>query len=145
MDIPSGVVGDSGKISSSAIKADYTLAIGLPKLGHIMGSGSEVCGKIKIIDVGLPKLLLEEGDISLLTRSSISSILSKRSDFAHKNTFGHALVLGGSHGLCGALSLSSEAALKSGCGLVSAATWEVNYLEFLSRLSSNEVLSLIHI
>jgi len=141
LDIPSGIVGDTGRISSSAIKADYTLAVGLPKLGHIMGSGSEVCGKIKVVDVGLPKILLEEGDISLLTRSSISSTLSKRSHFAHKNTFGHSLILGGSHGLCGALSLSCEAALKSGSGLVSAATWETNYPEFLSRLNANEVMT----
>ena len=141
LDIPSGVVGDSGKISSSAVRADYTLAIGLPKLGHIMGSGSEVCGKIKVIDVGLPKLLLEEGDISLITKKNVSSILSKRSNFAHKNNFGHSLVLGGSHGLCGALSLACEAALKSGSGLVSAATWEQNYPEFLSRLNTNEVMT----
>ena len=141
LDIPSGIEGDSGKISSCAIRADYTLSIGLPKLGYFMGSGAECCGTIKVLDVGLPKILLEEGDLILLNREGVAKSLGKRSHFSHKNTFGHGLILGGSHGLCGALAMASEAALKVGSGLVSAATWEKNYPEFLSRLNTNEVMT----
>ena len=38
----------------------------------------------------------------------------------HKGTQGHALIIGGSYGKIGAVSLSSKAALKTGCGLVTA-------------------------
>ena len=141
LDIPSGVEGESGKISSCAIRADFTLAIGLPKLGYFVGGGSEYCGKIKVIDVGLPKMFLEEGDLVLLTKKKVADTVGKRSHFSHKNTFGHALVLGGSQGLCGALALASESAMRAGTGLVSAATWEINYHEFLARLKSSEVMT----
>ena len=36
----------------------------------------------------------------------------------HKGTQGHALIIGGSYGKIGAVSLSSKACLKTGCGLV---------------------------
>jgi hypothetical protein len=39
---------------------------------------------------------------------------------AHKGTQGHALLIGGSYGKMGAISLTTKAALKSGCGLVTA-------------------------
>ncbi len=39
---------------------------------------------------------------------------------AHKGTQGHALIIGGSYGKIGAACLSSKAALKTGCGLVTA-------------------------
>ena len=38
----------------------------------------------------------------------------------HKGTRGHALLIGGSYGKMGAISLASKAALKTGCGLVTA-------------------------
>ncbi|RTY86290.1 NAD(P)H-hydrate dehydratase [Flavobacterium sp. RSP15] len=43
----------------------------------------------------------------------------KQSDkHTHKGIQGHALIIGGSYGKIGAVSLSSKAALKTGCGLV---------------------------
>ena len=38
----------------------------------------------------------------------------------HKGIQGHALLIGGSYGKMGSVCLSSKAALKSGCGLVTA-------------------------
>ncbi|MFE3872371.1 NAD(P)H-hydrate dehydratase [Flavobacterium sp. ZS1P70] len=47
--------------------------------------------------------------------------LYKRVDtHTHKGIQGHALIIGGSYGKIGAVCLSSKAALKSGCGLVTA-------------------------
>ena len=39
---------------------------------------------------------------------------------AHKGTQGHALVIGGSYGKMGAICLCSKAAIKAGCGLITA-------------------------
>lgn len=41
-------------------------------------------------------------------------------EHTHKGIQGHALIIGGSYGKIGAVCLSSKAALKSGCGLVTA-------------------------
>lgn len=48
--------------------------------------------------------------------------LPARRPVAHKGDFGHVLVIGGDHGMSGALRLAGEAALRTGAGLVSAAT-----------------------
>ena len=36
LDIPSGVHGDTGQIMGTAVKADYTVAFGLPKIGNLV-------------------------------------------------------------------------------------------------------------
>lgn len=48
--------------------------------------------------------------------------LAPRAPDSHKGTFGHALIIGGSRGMAGAVGLASMACLRSGAGLVTAAT-----------------------
>jgi len=47
--------------------------------------------------------------------------------FTHKGIQGHALLIGGSYGKIGAMCLSSKAALKTGCGLVTTFVPECGY------------------
>lgn len=49
-------------------------------------------------------------------------LLTPRARDAHKGMFGHALIVGGHHGMIGAARLASEAALRVGAGLVSVGT-----------------------
>ena len=44
VDIPSGVEADSGKVNGEAIRADYTVTFGLPKMGLIMEPGRYYTG-----------------------------------------------------------------------------------------------------
>jgi hydroxyethylthiazole kinase-like uncharacterized protein yjeF len=134
IDIPTGVSGDTGIVQGNAIRADVTLAVGLPKLGYYVASGAQLVGQIEIINVGFPQKAIENGDKFLLTKKAVGDLLNKQNSFADKKIFGHTLVIGGSHGLTGALVLSSESALKIGAGLVTGATWEPQYQEFISRL-----------
>ncbi|MFN8369636.1 MAG: NAD(P)H-hydrate dehydratase [Bacteriovoracaceae bacterium] len=134
IDIPSGVVGDTGVVEGPCIQADVTLAIGLPKVGHYVGMGSRMCGEIKILDVGLPRELLMGGNQHLLSTLHVSYVCKTRNKFNYKNQYGHGLIIGGSSGLTGALILSAHAALKAGAGLVTAYTWEESYLELVSRV-----------
>ncbi|MBG59546.1 MAG: hypothetical protein CMJ16_10525 [Peredibacter sp.] len=134
IDIPSGVEGDTGYIQGKAISADLTLAVALPKLGYYEADGVRLVGDVEVLRVGFPRVLLTEGNKRLLNLEDVVDPSSKRDKFADKKVFGHALCLGGSHGLTGALVMASQAALKTGAGLVTAATWEPQYKELMDRL-----------
>lgn len=135
LDIPTGVEGDSGLVLGSAIKADMTLAVGFPKLGYYQGDGPRWVGEVKVIPTGIPQKLVSEGGDKFLVDQDLKDHLSPvRNKFGDKKLFGHSLIIGGSHGLTGALVMTSTAALKVGAGLVTAATWEPQYQEFISRL-----------
>lgn len=140
VDIPTGITGDHGMKSGNAIEAQYTLAIGFPKLGHFTGVGPQFCGEIITIDAGFPGDFQSKGDKFLLTEDGVVNVYQSRDKFAHKNSFGHCLVVGGSKGLTGALMMAGRAALKVGTGLVTTSTWEENYYE-LSTRSVPEVMT----
>jgi ADP-dependent NAD(P)H-hydrate dehydratase / NAD(P)H-hydrate epimerase len=135
LDIPTGVEGDSGLIQGNAIHADLTLAVGLPKLGYYQADGPKHVGEVDIIPSGLPLQIIEEGgDKFLIDKDLKNDLPPARNKFGDKKLFGHTLVIGGSHGLTGALVMTSTAAIKVGAGLVTAVTWEPQYQEFISRL-----------
>lgn len=56
----------------------------------------------------------------LVTEKYVRVILTPRERNAHKGTYGHTLIVCGSRGMIGAAVLSTGAALRSGCGLVTA-------------------------
>ena len=134
IDIPSGVEGDTGFIQGKAVSADLTLAVGLPKLGYYEADGVRLVGEVEVMEVGFPKEFLVQGNKFLLNLEDVVDPASRRDKFADKKVFGHVLCLGGSHGLTGALAMASQAALKTGAGLVTAATWEPQYQEMIARL-----------
>lgn len=135
IDIPSGIEGDTGFMQGNAITADMTLAVALPKIGYYQADGAKKVGEIHVLSAGFPQVELEEaGDKYLLDFQYLLGKLNTRNKFADKKTFGHTLVIGGSHGLTGALTLASQSALKVGAGLVTGVTWQAQYPEFLARL-----------
>ncbi|MFZ4714808.1 MAG: NAD(P)H-hydrate dehydratase [Bacteriovoracaceae bacterium] len=136
VDIPTGVLCDTGAIQGNAIAAHLTLAIALPKMGHYVGDGAKLSGEVVTLDVGFPNELLAKGDKFLLTTDHLQALSEKkRSKFSHKYNFGHTLVLGGSFGMTGALHMAATASLRVGAGLVTAVTWEKYYHDLLVRLT----------
>lgn len=135
LDIPTGVEGDTGFMQGNAIHADLTLAVTLPKAGYYQADGPSHTGEVVVIPSAMPEALMNKsGDKYLVTEELIKDLPYTRNKFADKKVFGHSLVIGGSHGLTGALVMASTAAIKVGAGLVTAATWEPQYHEFMSRL-----------
>lgn len=55
-----------------------------------------------------------------ITKQEILQIYKPMPLNSHKGIQGHALIIGGSYGKMGSVCLSSKAAIKSGCGLVTA-------------------------
>ncbi len=55
-----------------------------------------------------------------ISKSFIQELYQPTTKHSHKGIQGHALLIGGSYGKIGSVCLASKAALKSGCGLVTA-------------------------
>ncbi len=143
VDLATGIEANSGSIDGEAIFADYTMAVGLPKTGLYIGEGAKHTGEVAVLDCGFPLATIDGGDKALLLMENLTHIYSGRSKFAHKNSLGHALIIGGSVGLTGALIMASEAALRVGTGLVTAATWKESYEEATSRMTPEVMTGLI--
>ena len=124
IDIPSGLDANTGKPFGTAVRASLTITFGLPKIGQVISPGLDYVGKLKLVDIGLPKKLVEEERIQtyLLENDEIRGWLStpRRPD-THKGDYGHLLVIAGSVGKTGAAAMACEAALRIGAGLVTLA------------------------
>jgi hydroxyethylthiazole kinase-like uncharacterized protein yjeF len=119
IDIPSGVDASNGMVSSTAIRADYTITLGLVKIGLCLESATPYVGELWLGDISLPNaLIIKDSQKNMITSKLAGNLLPERSPNGHKGTFGHALVIGGSEGLSGSVVLAGEAALHTGCGLV---------------------------
>lgn len=120
VDIPSGLHPDTGQPLGISIKANVTATFAFAKTGHMTYPGTDYCGSIEIVDIGIPPYIAEESlpCVHLLTPEIISSYYKPRNSNAHKGTTGHLLVIAGSRGKTGAAALTSKAAMRSGAGLV---------------------------
>ena len=137
IDIPSGVEADTGRIASCAVRADRTLALGLPKVGHLLGQGANATGHLLVDDIGIPHALLAGDELrqSLITREAAARLLPARARDVHKGTCGRILVLAGGLGMTGAAALAAEAALRVGAGLVTLAVPELLYPVLAAKLT----------
>jgi len=132
VDIPSGLLADTGVIAGVAIKADVTVSfIGL-KQGMFTAQAKDVCGDIVFDDLGLPAEVYSsvKCETRLVDRIDYS-LLPKRKASSHKGCFGHVLIVGGNAGMPGAAILAAKAALRTGAGLVTIITAAQN-LEAIS-------------
>ena len=59
VDIPSGLNADSGEAMGIAVRADLTVALGLPKKGFYKGQGRYCTGRVVVVDISLPRSLLK--------------------------------------------------------------------------------------
>ncbi|MCL4142212.1 UNVERIFIED_CONTAM: hypothetical protein GTU68_039663 [Idotea baltica] len=124
IDLPSGLDASTGSISNEVIPADLTLTFQLPKICHFLTPASNLCGEIRIIDIGIMPQVIEKLGIQrfLLSAEFIDQHHEKRKRDAHKGTHGHLLAVGGHQNMAGAISLTTLAAVKSGVGLCTTLT-----------------------
>lgn len=122
IDIPSGLMGEENKLTDQSIivKANLTLSLQFPKLAFFFAENAPYVGEWKLLDIGLHPEAIKKTSTPLyyLEENDIAPLLIARPTFAHKGTFGHALIVSGSMGMAGASVLCAKAALRSGAGLV---------------------------
>lgn len=118
IDCPTGVNATNGQVGGQALRADLTINLGFLKLGCVLYPGKAYAGRNVVVDLGFP--LVHEGRHFLLTEECLDW-LPKRKPWSHKGTFGHTLVIAGSKAYAGAASLSGQAVLRGGGGVVTLA------------------------
>lgn len=122
VDIASGVDSDTGGIRGVALRADFTVATGLLKYGHVFEPGRSLSGHIVVGDIKLSQATSREtARGTLLDDEAVRKMLPARKDDANKGTFGKAMVVAGSVNYIGAAALATEGAMRSGAGLVTLA------------------------
>ena len=119
LDIPTGLNADNGEADPDAIVADLTLTMAQPKVGMFSETGTKLCGRIQLLDIGIPAeySLGLMGMIECTTQNDVAKWIKKEEFDIHKYDRGHLLIAGGSRDFSGAPMLSAEAALRTGAGL----------------------------
>lgn len=133
VDIPTGVDADNGSICKDAVKASVTITMELPKVGLFLYPAVDYVGELYAANIGMPQKLVADCPSKkfLVDEAMVQSLLPLRAGNAHKGDAGKVLVFAGSPGFTGAAALCSNAAVRSGAGLVS----------LLTPLSSRDVLA----
>ncbi len=123
IDVPSGLFCDTTTQTTPAhlvIHADYTLTFAPPKLAFFFPENDIFVGNWQLLDIGLSRHFIDSAKVQnfMLQACDITPLLKKRNKFAHKGTFGHALIIAGSTGKMGAAVLSARACMHAGAGLL---------------------------
>ena len=125
IDLPSGLPADTLAVNAHVVKAQVTLTFQRPKFSFFLHEHSRLIGRWELLDIGLHEKF-EQGVFSPYRYSDFTFVKDLlppvRDVFSHKGNFGHSVVMGGSMGMAGALTLALKACLKSGTGLVTAHT-----------------------
>jgi NAD(P)H-hydrate epimerase len=124
LDIPSGLAADSGAEPGLTVRASVTITFICLKLGLLTGRGPVCCGQLEFAGLDIPAAVLasEVPVASRMQPADLAAVLPLRELDGHKGTYGHTLVIGGDHGMGGAISMAAEAAGRAGSGFVSVAT-----------------------
>lgn len=124
LDIPSGLAADSGAILGDAVRAAATITFIGAKRGLHTGAAPDCTGPVFLDDLGVPAAIYADigARVRCLDAAWVAARLPRRRPTAHKGHAGRLLVIGGDHGLAGAVRLAGEAALRVGAGLVTVAT-----------------------
>jgi hydroxyethylthiazole kinase-like uncharacterized protein yjeF len=124
VDIPSGLSSDVHLVTGPAIKADLTVALAAPKIGHVLPPAEDYVGELVVADISVPAFLFDEPSLKLefVEKAKLAPYFKKRPKDSHKGNYGHLFILAGSLGKTGAAVMAGTAALRTGAGLVTVGT-----------------------
>jgi hydroxyethylthiazole kinase-like uncharacterized protein yjeF len=124
LDVPSGLNADTGSILGSdrtAIRATHTITFIADKPGLHTGNGRDYAGKVHVASIGIDDSSFKGTRIHLSNVDMFAPCMRRRPHNSHKGSYGDVAVVGGAHGMSGAVILAARAAAKCGAGRVFAA------------------------
>ncbi|NMD53471.1 NAD(P)H-hydrate dehydratase [Shewanella sp. DNRA4] len=117
LDLPSGILADTGVVAQVAVMADATLCFGGLKQGLLTSKARHHCGHLAFADLGLTPFFNGES-ATRVGGEILKSYFAARARDSHKGQSGKVTLIGGDFGMAGAIRLASEACLRAGAGLV---------------------------
>ncbi|EAQ98657.1 bifunctional ADP-dependent NAD(P)H-hydrate dehydratase/NAD(P)H-hydrate epimerase [Congregibacter litoralis] len=146
LDVPSGIDSDTGAVCGAAVNATWTMSFITPKRGLHTGAGAAHAGDCVCDDLEVPEAAYEVAGpaFEALNLEQERQNLPPLRTTAHKGHFGRCLIIGGDHGMGGAIILAAEAALRSGAGLVRVATREAHIAGLLAGRPETMVTAVDH-
>jgi ADP-dependent NAD(P)H-hydrate dehydratase / NAD(P)H-hydrate epimerase len=120
IDIPSGLFADKSSKGNTVVEADHTLSFQCFKPALLVAENEGFIGNVHILDIGLHAGFINDNPppYQWIDAALVRDIYKPRKKFAHKGTYGHALLVAGSYGKMGAAVLAAKACLRSGVGLL---------------------------
>lgn len=136
VDVPSGVMGDSGE-SLGAAAAVCTVTFMRKKPGHLLLPGRDLCGDVVVADIGIPRAALDSLSIDIWENTPALWLekLPHLRNAGNKYSRGHVLLYGG-YPMTGASRMAARAAARSGAGLTTIAVPEKAFTIYATALTS---------
>lgn len=122
VDIPTGLFADDNSENAlkKVLQVDNTLTFQHPKRAFLHSKTAEIAGQVHVLDIGLKAEFYHEAKSHeyFVEEWEVSGFYRPRSKFSFKGTYGHAYLVAGQPDKAGAALLCAEAAMRSGCGLL---------------------------
>ncbi len=125
-DAPTGYDSGAHIRNNICIRANESMLFGFPRLDAYTKEGGPAFGKAVVAPLSYPDKIVQQFDEKnyLVTKDAIPQLLPKRDEWGDKRNQGTVFIIAGSKDMPGAAALCTEAALRSGAGLVTLATTE---------------------
>jgi NAD(P)H-hydrate epimerase len=136
-DAPTGYDSQEHVRREPCIHALETLLFGFPRLDAYTREGGPAFGEASVAPLGYPASTVAQfsENTFLATEALIPQMLPERDDWGDKRTQGCAMIVAGSGDMPGAAALCTQAALRSGAGLVTLASPEAVMSVLQAKLS----------
>ncbi len=123
VDVPSGINSDTGEVLTVAVNGTKTVTFGAYKRGMFLYPAADFTGEIVVAPISIPQSVIDAQGININVTDNefVKNIIKNRKNNSHKGDYGKLLIIAGSKGMSGAAYLASEAALRSGAGLITVA------------------------
>ncbi|MTH47078.1 bifunctional ADP-dependent NAD(P)H-hydrate dehydratase/NAD(P)H-hydrate epimerase [Intestinirhabdus alba] len=133
IDIPSGLLAQTGAAPGAVIDAAHTITFIALKPGLLTGKARNYTGHLHYDALGLEAWLTgQEAPFRRVEVSQLARWLTPRRPASHKGDHGRLVIVGGDRGTGGAIRMAGEAALRAGAGLVRVLTRRENIAPLLA-------------